>query len=323
MTISRAVRGSVAAVAAAFLAVLPAAATGATATAAPSTVMLRTPLLTKADSMGITAPNARDVGGYAAQSGNKTVRNGLVFRSDALDKLTAADHQKLTALGLTEVLDLRSPTETAANPDKLPGSIPRTELPIYDPNNDFYTLVNQIIGGGPAYQQEKLGNGKGAEIMRTYYRWFVTDATTRGQFAAAIRAIADAEGPILYHCTAGKDRTGITTAILFSILGVSREDAMSDFLLSNDRLAASNKATLDYLVSRGLIEDRSLIEPLLGVQADFLESFYDQVSKSYSNMEQFVMRGLGIDAATVAKLQDKLLQQTGGMPTIPNPPYGG
>lgn len=320
MTISRAVRGTVASVAAALLAAFPAA---VTATAAPPTVMLRTPLLTKADTLGISAPNARDVGGYSAQSGNKTVRTGVVYRSDALDKLTAADQQKLVSLGLSEVLDLRSPNEVAANPDKLPGSIPRTELPIYDPANDFYVMINQIIGGGPTVQQDKLGNGKAAQIMRDYYRWFVTDATTRGQFAAAIRAIADSDGPIMYHCTSGKDRTGVTTAILFSILGVSRDQIMEDYLVSNDRLAASNKATLDYLVSRGLIQDRTLLEPIMGVQADFLEAFFDQVSKSYTNMEQFVMRGLGIDAATVATLQNKLLQQTGGMPTIPNPPYGG
>ncbi len=123
----------------------------------------------------------------------------------------------------------------------------------------------------------------------------------------------------MYHCTSGKDRTGVTTAILMGLLGVSRADIMADFLLSNDRLAASNNATLDYLISHGLITDRTLLEPIMGVQADFLDSFFGQVRKSYGIIEQFVIRGLGVDAATVAKPQNKLLQQTRRYADNPDP----
>ncbi|WP_280269552.1 tyrosine-protein phosphatase [Nocardia wallacei] len=306
MAISHVLRGSVAALAAAFLAVLPAATGPALAAPPPHTAPADAG---QQQPLGISAPNARDIGGYPTQHGGGKIRYGLVYRTDALDKLTAADQQRLASLNIGKVLDLRSPNEVKANPDKLPASIPYSPLPIWDPSNDFYLYVSNIIAGGPAVQQEQLGDGKAADFMRRYYRWMVTDATARGQFATAIKEIAAAPGALLYHCTAGKDRTGWTTAILMSALGVPEGQIYKDYLASNDYLAASNKATIDALVQRGLVTDPSLFEPILGVQRDYLEAAFDQAEQSYGSIEGFLSDGLGIDSGTAEALRAKLLDK--------------
>ncbi|WP_245672217.1 tyrosine-protein phosphatase [Nocardia anaemiae] len=306
---SRAFRGTIAAAAVVLVGVLPALAGPASAGPAlsgPAVPVLRSP--GQADRpLGLAhAPNARDIGGYPAKGGSK-VATGVVYRADALAKLDASEQQKLVSLNITQVIDFRSPTETGRDPDRLPASIRRTEQPIYDPANDFYLMVARLIQAGPTAQQEALGDGKAAKIMRDYYAWFVSNPTARAQFAQAFTDIATAQGAVLYHCTAGKDRTGWMTAILMSALDVPKGQIYNDFLDSNDNLAAGNKALLDGLVAQGLVTDRALWEPLLGVQREFLDAAFDQVQASYGSFDRFVADGLGIDGATLDALKAKLL----------------
>ncbi|WP_249643931.1 tyrosine-protein phosphatase [Nocardia sputi] len=301
MTISRAVRGAVTGVAVALIAVFPSTGTAFAGPGLVHTVHDRSMQLS-------TAPNARDIGDYPTQ-GNGKLRTGVVFRTDALDKLTAADQQKLVASGITEVIDFRSPAESGANPDKLPASIPALARPVYDPGNDFYVMVGRAVQGGPAVQQQMFGDGKAVGIMRDYYRWLVTDATARAQFATAIRDIANANGPVLFHCTAGKDRTGWMTAILMTALGVPKGQVYKDYLESNDHLAASNKALMDGLVAKGLVTDPALFEPILGVRADFLDAAFDQAGTSFGSFDRFVSDGLGVDGATLEALKSELLSR--------------
>ncbi|MEV6771675.1 tyrosine-protein phosphatase [Nocardia sp. NPDC051030] len=307
MTISRAVRGTLTGVAAALIAVLPVAATPVAMAAPAISILHQAPI--GADFKLQAAPNARDIGGVSATSG--TIKSGLVYRTDALNRLTDADQQTLTTAGVTEIIDFRSPTERGANPDKVPSSIPVKSLPVFDPNNDFYAFFAKVVQGGPTVQQQLLGDGKGAQYMRDYYRWMITDPTARGQFAQALQDIANSSGAVLYHCTAGKDRTGLMTAILMTILGTPSGQIYTNYLASNDRLAASNKATLDALVAQGLVTDRTLFDPVLGVQRDFLEASFDQAAKSFGSMELFISNGLGIDNLTIKKLQDKLIEKGG------------
>ncbi|WP_245720243.1 tyrosine-protein phosphatase [Nocardia uniformis] len=302
MTISRAVRGTVTGLAAALIAVFPATLTPAAADIPIS--VLQSP---KSGSLEISAPNARDLGGYPTQGGGGKIKPGSVYRADALNKLTAADQQALVTAGITKVIDFRSPVERDQNPDQLPGSIPAVHLPIYDPANDFYVFFGKLVQGGPEMQQEVLGNGGGAKYMSDYYAWMISDATARSQFAAAFTEIADSPGPVLYHCTAGKDRTGLMSAILMSALGVPRGQIYNDFLASNANLAASNQATKDYLVSTGKVTDPSLFDSVLGVSREFLDSAFNQIDASYGSFDNFLSSGLGIDAATVDAVKAKLL----------------
>ncbi|MEV5648513.1 tyrosine-protein phosphatase [Nocardia sp. NPDC052254] len=304
--VSRVLRGSLVGLAAAFIAVVPTATMPAFAVPPAHTAPAN-----QQQSLSISAPNARDIGGYPTQRGGGKIRYGLVYRSDALNRLSPADQQKLASLRIGKIIDFRSPNEMKASPDQLPPAIPYSAQSIWDPANDFYLMVSSTIAGGPQVQQEKLGNGQGAQIMRDYYRWLVTDANARAQFAAALRDIAASPDAVLYHCTSGKDRTGWMTAILMSALGVPKGQIYKDYLASNDYLAASNKAQMDALVQRGLVTDPSLFDPILGVRADYLDASFDQARQSYGSVDRFLSDGLGIDSATVDALKAKLLDKPG------------
>ncbi|WP_169815669.1 tyrosine-protein phosphatase [Nocardia inohanensis] len=307
MTYSRAVRGTLTGVAAVLLAAGPIAVTPAFAAPALPGIAHQAP------ANGVlalqAAPNARDIGGVSATAGK--IKSGLVYRTDALNRLTDADQQALVSAGITNIIDFRSPTERAANPDKIPGSIPVQTLPIYDPANDFYTFFAKAVQGGPEYQKQVLGDGKAAQYMVDYYKWMITDGTARAQLSQALKTIADANGPVLYHCTQGKDRTGVMTAILMSILGTSNSDIYANYLLSNEKLAASNKATLDALVAQGLVQDRTLFEPVLGVQKEFLDAALNQINASYGSMTTFVAQGLGLNGDVTGKLTNRLVEKSG------------
>ncbi|WP_227980570.1 tyrosine-protein phosphatase [Nocardia spumae] len=309
MPISHVLKGSVAGLAAALIAVLPVATTPALA--APPLVHTAPEIANQQQSLSISAPNARDIGGYPTQHGGGKIRYGVVYRSDALNRLTPADQQKLQSLQVGTIIDFRSPNEMKASPDQLPPAIPYSAQSIWDPNNDFYLMVSSTIAGGPQVQQDTLGNGKAAQIMRDYYRWLVTDDNARAQFAATVKDIANSPNAVLYHCTSGKDRTGWMTAILMSALDVPKGQIYKDYLASNDYLAASNKAQMDALVQRGLVTDPSLFEPILGVQADYLDASFDQVRRSYGSFDRFLSDGLGVDSATVDALKAKLLDKPG------------
>ncbi len=261
-------------------------------------------------SLGISAVNARDIGGYDGQFGSK-VRTGLVFRANALNNLNVADQAKLVSLGIKDIVDFRAPSEVAASPDVIPAGITYTKRPIWDTSNDFYAMVNGWIGGGPTVQQAQMGNGKAAQIMRDYYQWIIKTPDQRAQLAATFKQIATSPNGLLYHCTSGKDRTGIMSAILLTALGTPKNEVYSDYLLSNDRLKASNDATLAQLQAAHLVTDPSLWWPILGVQADYLDATFAQINQSFGSFDNFVRTGLGVDATTLAALKKKMLTTPG------------
>ncbi|MGF6886152.1 protein-tyrosine phosphatase [Nocardia sp. GAS34] len=311
MSISHVLRAPMAGAAAALLALCPVVTTAASAEPAAIVHMAPTATASGIHTLGIaTAPNARDIGGYPTQQGGM-IRYGQVFRSDALNKLTAADQQALASHNIGTVLDFRSPNEVKAAPDQLPSSISYQALPVWNPSNDFYLQIEKIIDGGPQAQQANLGGGKGVALMSNYYRWMVTDATARAQFATAIKDLAHAPSAVLYHCTAGKDRTGWMTALVMTALGVPRGLIYNDYLASNQYLAASNQAELAALQKAGLVTDPSLLAPILGVQRDFLDAAFDQASRSFGSLDGFLSNGLGIDAATRQALTAKLVDSSG------------
>ena len=182
------------------------------------------------------AANARDLGGHRTADG-RTVRTGAALRGDALHRLSDADLETLTALGIRQVVDLRGLNEVRENgSDRLPGLDPEqvaaveltdgatsiaagpvrlVHLPVYSPEHDVYVALREVLSvQDAAAQHALLGDGGGERLMSEMYRWFVTDPVIRSRFAQTVRLLADPDGtPLLFHCTAGKDRTGWAQAV--------------------------------------------------------------------------------------------------------------
>jgi protein-tyrosine phosphatase len=253
------------------------------------------------------ALNLRDLGGLPTGSGQK-VSPGRVFRGDALARLTDADLAVLAAIGqdgagqrrtgLRTVIDFRSDTEVAsAGPDRLPPGTGTVALPVNAGNLDaFFTA-------GPAGLPALLGGGKGEEFMTGINRQFVADPALRAQFASALHLIADAgRQPVLYHCTAGKDRTGWMTAVLLTALGVSRDTVVADYLATNDYVWPAYERQL--AATPDLLE---LVRPVLVQSPAYLAAAFDEVDARYGTFGAFLADGLGFTAADLARLRATML----------------
>ncbi|MFJ6795837.1 tyrosine-protein phosphatase [Streptomyces sp. NPDC091268] len=254
------------------------------------------------------AVNVRDLGGYRTYTGGR-VRQGLVYRSDALSKLTAADITAVAGLGLTKVVDFRIPMEVQYDgTDRLPTGLAATSRPISDLGL-YGTLVRAISSGDPATQEQMLGGGRAEAYMRDIYRTFVTGAESRAQFAATVREIADGgQGPLLYHCTSGKDRTGWLSYVLLRALAVPETAARDDYLASNTFRGAYDAQVRAALKQSGRMQNPDLLFPLQEVRQDYLDAATAQIEADYGGFYGYLTVGLGLDLRTLAKLQAAMVR---------------
>ncbi|MDG3009063.1 tyrosine-protein phosphatase [Rhodococcus sp. D2-41] len=229
------------------------------------------------------ASNARDIGGYETTDGH-TVKTGVVFRSNALDKLTAADLTKLQDLNVRTVIDFRTVFERALAPDKLPAGA-----------SGYW---DDVVGGSgnPANYLTMLD-------MPSFYKLMATDPGAEKAFHSAFTQIIDSPGASLYHCTSGKDRTGWMTAVLLTILGVPRDTVNADYMLSNQYLAggggSGSAGSLGNTGSLGALQNT--------VQQAWLDDAFGAATAEYGSFDNYVSQGLGLTAADIAALKAKLL----------------
>ena len=125
--------------------------------------------------------------------------------------------------------------------------------------------------------------------------------------AAFFAGIADAANrPALIHCTTGKDRTGWAAATLLMVLGVSDDDVMRDYLLTNVELMPVMQTVLDKFQAAG--GDPQLLLPVVGVEADYLDAALDEMRSKYGTVEEYFTTALGIDAALQQTLRDVFVE---------------
>ncbi|HVN39176.1 MAG TPA: tyrosine-protein phosphatase [Myxococcota bacterium] len=248
------------------------------------------------------AHNARDLGGYATADGQR-VRWGVAYRSDALGSLSDEDVAYLARLGVREVVDFRSDAEREREPDRLP----QAPAPRVVPRPIFGDALD------PAELRERLLSGRAraadmSEMLVAGNRAFVTDfAAVYGGF---LRDLADSENvPVLFHCTAGKDRAGFAAAALLLALGVPRDTVMQDYLLTNgfSQAATDHMLTVLRLASffRTSPDDA---RPLFEARREYLQAAFDAIDSHYGSDEAYLRDGLGLDDATRSRLRANLLE---------------
>ncbi|GAA4856440.1 tyrosine-protein phosphatase [Kitasatospora terrestris] len=301
-------------------------------TAQPAETAVQAP--EPARSLGLTgAVNARDLGGYRTGDG-RVLRHGTALRADALHRLGEADMAALAAHGLRQVVDLRSLDEVReAGPDRIPGlpvaeiaaaelsgtavTVERTtpdgitlhHLPVFAADFDIYVALRDALADRDADKQRALlGNGRAAGLMTGLYRWFVTDRLARERFATVIRLLAEPDGtPLLFHCSAGKDRTGWTAALVLTALGVDRDTVFEDYLLTNERSAAIVEQIVDTFYTRGLMKEPELLLPVFRAERGYLEAAFEEVAAGWDDFDHFWQAGLGLDGDVLDGLRVNLL----------------
>jgi len=248
------------------------------------------------------AHNARDLGGYAGADGRR-VRWGKVYRSDALGDLSDDDVTYLSRLGVQQVVDFRSDLEREREPDRLPlNPAPRVVLrPIFGEALDPQTLRDRILSGD-AHADEM------AAMLVEGNRAFVTEFAP--VYSGFLHDLADPQNlPVLFHCTAGKDRAGFAAASLLMALGVPREAIMQDYMLTNGFSEASTSRMLNVLrVVSFFRTDPDDVRPLFEARPAYLQAAFDTIDARYGSDAAYLRDGLGMDDATLNRLRANLLE---------------
>jgi protein-tyrosine phosphatase len=261
----------------------------------------------------VKATNARDLGGYSTVDG-RLVRRGVLFRSNTLHRLSAGDVAVLGGLGLACVIDFRHPDERElAGPDRLPSPAPAhlVELPIFEPEHDVFVTIGAAFGGRStpelmARLRADHDTGGSAATMVELYRWFVSSPIARDTFARAVRLIASADTlPLLFHCSAGKDRTGWLAAVVLSALGVDRDTVVADYMRTNAFNHAGNAYMLSTLADR--VDDPSVLVPLLEARQEYLDAAFAEADRRFGGMDGYLRDGLAMDDPTMNALRAHLL----------------
>lgn len=222
--------------------------------------------------------NLRDLGGLPIEGGGVT-RRGRLLRSESLHSLSQAGIDSLLALGVATVVDLRTESERQVLPSPLAthDAVRTHHAPIFRDDDDFPRHL-----------------ARASEV----YRWWLRERP--GGFAAALSAVAAAESaPILVHCHAGKDRTGVIVALLLRLAGVGVEAIADDYAVSGVQLAEMLTRDRARAVEAGMDEVR--VERLFTVRREEMVETVAAIDGEHRGAARY-MRDIGLDEAQVARL---------------------
>ena len=232
--------------------------------------------------------NFRDLGGYPGSDGGR-VRRGRVFRSDHLAGLTQDDVAHLQSLALTHSIDFRGVAERTALPYQIPG-VSNLAFSI-EPTVVQRLHARMALGNVPTTEETVV-------LMCETYRGFVHDHGPT--FARFLRHLLSHPTPVVFHCTAGKDRTGFAAALLLSVLGVDRDTIMQDYLLTNQLYRR-----VPSLEGSG---PAHVMEVVWQVQPAFLQTAFDVIDIEYGGLLGYLSGAAGMQGNELQQLRQALLE---------------
>lgn len=219
--------------------------------------------------------NFRDLGGIKTTD-NRYIKWGKLIRSDDMHHLTDADLTYLASLPVTTVVDFRSNDEIKVAPDRLPSTVKASYAYSMTPGNlsDFSTIFELLSTGVDTLMQQM-----NVEL--------VTDTAAIKRYHDFFALLQNEENiPLLYHCSAGKDRTGMGTALILFALGVDEETILSNYLQSNVYLADKYAQ---------YINEYPQLKPLFEVKREFIEAGINQIKADYGTVENYLRTVLEVD----------------------------
>lgn len=214
--------------------------------------------------------NFRDLGGYVCEGG--ITRWGVFYRSTSLHKAEPEDIGKLKRLGISRILDLRYPHEQKERPDRLVEGALWKGISLMGPTSADQIRVND-----------------GVTDTRTLIRMYRQMIRfSKAEIRDAVRFLIQAEGPGLFHCAAGKDRTGIIAMLLLGAVGVSKEDIVSDYEMSHNYI-------------------KQFTEDISGSHGSNIEKLMGDIGKKYGSIAGFLKK-CGISDQELNELREKFVQ---------------
>ena len=240
--------------------------------------------------------NLRDLGGYMSGDGRR-VRSGCLFRSDELHALTDADLEIVTSLGIGVVFDLRNPMERAARPNRLPVDVELLERTSPSAGGDGRTTEEQIALGELPIRDD--------ELFATVYVDLLDRLAPELRMIVE-RAVDAPVRPLLFHCAAGKDRTGVVAAVLLGLLGVPDDVILDDYELTTTYYTPRRmKALAAAMAEHGVADER--VRPLLEARRPVLAATLRHLHERWDGFDSYATEHLGVSREVPDGLRAALL----------------
>jgi len=248
--------------------------------------------------------NFRDFGGYRTADGKQQVRWGELYRSGSLARLTDDDYAAVARLRIAAVVDLRALSERAAEPTRWRGGTIDAYAKDYISDTD-QALGKVLMSPGVSPQAVQAA-------MAEFYRQMPEQFAD--QYAEIFHRLAARNQPLLIHCTAGKDRTGLAAALVLLTLGVQRETVLSDYALTDQAASLMAAASAQppasgedpYAFLRRL--PATLVTPLMRADPAYLQAAFARIEADYGSVDAYVQKRLGVTNAELALLRARLLE---------------
>ena len=261
--------------------------------------------------------NARDLGGCEVDGG-KCVKTCLLIRSAHLADATDADVAYLESLPVSLVVDFRTEVDQKGKANKdVPGAR-YVNLPIDASGNVAANATEEEkkkVTGGKKFEVKKVilfaaFNDRAKAIAREMYPNLLFDPKCQEQFARFLRLVVETEnGAVLYHCTQGKDRTGIATALLLAALGASRETIVADFDATNQVYAKDvKKYSRRVRFLGGKEEEIAVVKAFLGCNTENFVKALDAVDRQYGSLDAYLKGPMGMTDEDILTLRQRYLE---------------
>ena len=261
--------------------------------------------------------NARDLGGYTVQDGKK-VRNGVLLRAASLADATDDDIRYLSGLYLVKIIDFRKESEKRGKEDRMVPGAAYITLPIDASGNVAAQATEEEkkkINGGKKFEVKKIivfaaFNEKAKKIAREMYPTLLFDPECQQQFAAFFRLVLETKnGAVLYHCTQGKDRTGIASALLLAALGADRQTIVDDFDATNRVYGKDvKKYSRRVRFLGGKEEEIGVVKAFMGCNTENFVRALDRIDREYGSINAYLTGPMGLTDNDIRTLRDRYLE---------------
>lgn len=247
--------------------------------------------------------NFRDYGGYPVAGGGRLKRR-ILWRSGQHFGATDADLEKIGELELASVFDLRSSKERSTHPCRRPEGFRAT---VHFPEDPSERQAPHIAAAQTTRQRDAAST---RESMRRNYGSIAFRPELVTMIRRYLSELAEGKGPSLVNCMAGKDRTGISVAVLHLAAGVHRDDVIEDYLLTNSAGDVEARITAGAETIKAITGtmDEEVLRILMGVEAEYLESAFRMMEERHGSADGYLSDVLGADAGLRARLRDALVE---------------